>query len=35
MEVDRRLRDQLGMPTTHEVLDEVFGADSSPSARLS
>ncbi|UGS34329.1 hypothetical protein DSM104329_00705 [Capillimicrobium parvum] len=35
MDVDRRLRDQLGMRTTHEVLDEVFGAGSPPSARLS
>lgn len=34
MDVDRRLRDELGMPTTYEVLDEVFGADSPPSARL-
>jgi len=34
VDVDRRLRDELGMPTTYEVLDEVFGADSPPSARL-
>jgi hypothetical protein len=35
IEVDRRLRDQLGMRTTHQVLDEVFGAGSPPTARLS
>jgi hypothetical protein len=34
MEVDRRLRDELGMRETRVLLDDVFGEGSAPGARL-